>query len=250
MLTLQAVSCRAPGSNGSGGMLLEDVGFSLAAGELAALFGPSGGGKSTLLRLLVRLLEPSAGTLRFHGRALDEWDPRQLRRKIGLVRQQAQMFPGTVLDNLQLPFGWRRQAAPAADSEAVREVLGWSRLDPALLDRPADQLSVGQRQRVALARTLLQEPELLLLDEPTSALDRPTADQIGEALCRLTRQRNLAILLVSHDLRLVERLADRGLFLAEGRLVETGPVPQLLRQPQTTELQEFLRQTGDSEDGL
>lgn len=246
MLTLQGVACQTPATDRSGSALLKEIAFSLAAGELIGLFGPSGGGKSTLLRLLVRLLEPSAGEIRFHGRALGEWDPRRLRRKIGLVRQQAHMFPGTVLDNLQLPFTWRRQSPPEADSTAIREVLAWSRLEPALLGRPADQLSVGQRQRVSLARTLLQEPELLLLDEPTSGLDRPTADQVGDALRRLTRERKLAILLVSHDLRLVERLADRGLFLAAGRLVEQGPLPRLLEQPQTAALQEFLRQTGDS----
>jgi len=91
----------------------------------------------------------------------------------------------------------------------------------------------------------LLKPELLLLDEPTSALDRRTADQVGETLRRLKQERQLGILLVSHDLRQLERIADRGLFLADGQLVEQGPMPQLLRQPQTRQLRAFLAETGD-----
>jgi len=244
MLALEKVTCQAPGDENPAAVLLEDVSFSLAAGEMCGVFGPSGGGKSTLLRLLVRFLEPATGAISFQGRDLADWEPRALRRKIGLVRQQAHLFEGTVLENFQLPFRWQKQPVPEPGSSQVREVLDWCQLGPELLNKAAEQLSIGQKQRVALARTLLQEPELLLLDEPTSALDRPTADQVGETLRRLKQERNLGILLVSHDLRLLERVADRGMYLVDGRLVEAGPMPQLLRQPQTEQLQAFLAESG------
>jgi len=240
MLTLQGVSCRSGNSVSAGTVLLQEISFSLERGEIAALFGPSGGGKSTLLRLLVRFLDPTAGEIRFQGSLLSEWEPRALRRKIGLVRQQAHMFDGTVLDNLQLPFRWLKQPPPDAQSPVLLEILDGCQLAPELLPKPADQLSIGQKQRVALARTLLQEPELLLLDEPTSALDRPTADQIGETLRLLRQQRQLGIMLVSHDLRQLRRLADRGLFLVDGQLVDQGPLPQLLDRPNAARLKEFL----------
>ncbi|HKI50597.1 MAG TPA: ABC transporter ATP-binding protein [Geothermobacteraceae bacterium] len=245
MLTLEKVACRAADDTSSPTVLLKGISFTLKAGELTALFGPSGGGKSTLLRLLVRFLEPVSGMIVFQQRDLASWEPRLLRRKIGLVRQQAHMFDGTVLDNLQLPFRWQKQAVPEPASAPIDQVLDWCQLKPELLNKPADQLSIGQKQRVALARTLLLKPELLLLDEPTSALDRPTADQVGETLRRLKQERQLGILLVSHDLRQLERIADRGLFLADGQLVEQGPMPQLLRQPQTLQLRTFLAETGD-----
>jgi putative ABC transport system ATP-binding protein len=225
-------------------VLLADISFSLGPGEITALFGPSGGGKSTLLRLLVRFLEPSAGDIRFQGTPLAAWDPRCLRRKIGLVRQQAHMFDGTVLDNLQLPFRWQKLAPPDPDSRRLRAALEGCQVDPGLLAQPAGQLSFGQQQRVALARALLQEPDLLLLYEPTSALDRPTALQIGESLRQLKQHRQLGILLVSHDLRLLERVADRGIFLVAGRLVEQGPIGQLLQQPKSTRLKQFLLESG------
>ena len=245
MLALEKVACQAPGDVNPAPVLLEDVSFSLAAGEICGLFGPSGGGKSTLLRLLVRFLEPASGAISFQGRILADWEPRALRRKIGLVRQQAHMFDGTVLENFQLPFRWQKQPVPEPGSSQVREVLERCQLRPELLNKAAEQLSIGQKQRVALARTLLQEPQVLLLDEPTSALDRPTADQVGDTLRRLKQERNLGILLVSHDLRLLERVADRGLYLVDGRLVEAGIMSQLLHQPQTEQLQTFLAETGD-----
>jgi UDP-glucose/iron transport system ATP-binding protein len=244
MLTLEKVAYRVETFGPDHGVLLEDISFTLEAGEITALFGPSGGGKSTLLRLLVRFIEPAAGAIRFQGLPLPEWEPRSLRRKIGLVRQQAHMFDGTVLDNLQLPFRWQKKVPPGPDSRSIRAVLEGCQLDAKLLPQPAGQLSIGQQQRLALARALLQEPELLLLDEPTSALDRPTALQIGESLRLLKQQLRLGILLVSHDLSLLERVAERGLFLAEGRLVEQGSVKQLLRHPESAQLQQFLHESG------
>lgn len=220
--------------------LLRDISLNLATGRIHALFGPSGGGKSTLLRLITRLSRPQRGRILWGGEDIAGIDPQTLRRRIALVPQQPHMFEGSVLANLQLPFRWRRQPLPTADSSPMRQVLTRCRLDQEWLERSARQLSVGQQQRVALARTLLLEPELLLLDEPTSALDRPTADLLGETLRELCRDGRLTLLLVTHDLRLLERVADLGVFLAAGEVIEQGELPGLLQAPQSRQLQAFL----------
>lgn len=219
--------------------VLNRLSFSLHEGEIVALIGPSGGGKTTLLRLLNRLDEPSSGQILLHGRDVRQLPPLHLRQRVAMMLQKPVMFQGTVLENLQSSFRLRREVPPAADSAPIRQVIALCGLDVALLKRDASQLSVGQQQRVSLGRALLTAPELLLLDEPTSALDRPSADRLGELLQRLCREQGLAVLLVAHDLRLAERIADRVLFLQGGQLVEQGPV-EILRRPHSRQLQDFL----------
>jgi len=240
LLEIDSLSFAAASGTGSVRRLIDRLSFSVEQGDLAALFGPSGGGKSTLLRLLVRLEQPNAGRILVNGEDISAWHPQVLRRRVGLLAQRPFMFAGTVLDNLLLPFRWSRQPAPGADAPELRELLEFCRVDATRLADDAGRLSVGQQQRVALARTLLQQPDILLLDEPTSALDRPTADHLGETLRYLNRQRGITVLLVSHDLRLIERVCRRGLFLEQGRVVEEGELRQLLREPRSAELRRFL----------
>jgi len=238
-LVFEAVGYRIEGQGGEL-TLLQGIDLEIPPGKITALFGPSGGGKSTLLRLVTRLARPDRGRILWQGDDLSALDPQTLRRRIALVPQQPHMFEGNLLDNLQLPFRWRRQPLPTPASEALQLVLAQCRIDAALLERPARQLSIGQQQRVALARALLLEPELLLLDEPTSALDRPTADHLGETLRDLRDERQLTLLLVTHDLRLLERIADLGVFLVGGEVVEQGRLPGLLQAPESRQLRQFL----------
>lgn len=155
-------------------------------GSVTCLLGPSGAGKSTLLRLCNRLEVPTSGRIRFRGQDLAARDPLQLRREVGMVFQRPTLFPGTVRDNLCVARADRDQAAFIAALER-------SRLSAAFLDRPADELSGGEAQRACLARTLVTEPDVLLMDEPTSALD-PTATRGLEELGRHLADTGMPIL--------------------------------------------------------
>ena len=168
------------------------AGFSavVPAGRLTVMVGPSGAGKTTLLRLLNRLDDPDGGTVLFGGRDVRHYDVLDLRRRVQLVGQVPVTFPGTVADNLRLaaPDG-----AGAGDGWLAR--VG---LDPGLAGREADRLSVGEAQRLALARSLALRPEVLALDEPTSALDTDRKAGVV-ALIRILADSGLTVVMVTHD---------------------------------------------------
>lgn len=220
--------------------LLEDVSFSARSGAITAVIGPSGGGKSTLIRLVNRLSEPDSGRILFAGSHITSLDPLQLRRRVALVPQKPFMFEGTVLANLQLPFTYRQATPPDASSKEVLHALSLSRLDEELLQRDARTLSVGQQQRVSLARALVTAPEVLLLDEPTSALDHRTADELAGTLQDICRAQGLTLIMVTHDLRLVRRIADYCVYLESGRILEQGAAEELLERPRSEEMRRFL----------
>ena len=175
-----------------GATILDHVDLAIADGGITVLVGPSGAGKSTLLRLLNRLEVPTAGEVRFRGRPLADLDSSALRRRVGMVFQRPAPFPGTVRDNLLV-------ADPDADEEALVAALHAARLDAAFLDRPADELSGGEAQRMCLARTLVTQPEVLLMDEPTSALDPDARRRLERTALRLADE-GRELVWVTHDL--------------------------------------------------
>jgi len=178
--------------------------FSAAIPEGAtAIVGPSGVGKSTLLRLLNRLADPDRGEIFYRGRPLAEYEPLALRREVSLVPQLPALLEGTVESNL-------RYAAELAGEELdVEETLARAGLDPSFAGRDVAKLSVGEQQRAMLARALAQRPAVLLLDEPTSALDHVARDAVEATLARLRRESDLSLVLVSHDPEQARRLGDR-----------------------------------------
>ncbi len=182
--------------------------MSIPAGS-TALLGPSGSGKSTLLRLLNRLAEPDAGSVRFHGTDVRELDPLELRRRVGLVPQLPAPVPGSVADNIR--FGPRLEGREV-DPEGPVRLAG---LDPSFLERDASRLSVGEQQRVMLARALALEPEVLLLDEPTASLDPSATAAVEEALRHL---RDVSLVLVTHNRDQAGRLTERTIRLRDGRV--------------------------------
>jgi putative ABC transport system ATP-binding protein len=188
--------------------VLRDVSLSIPAGS-TALLGPSGSGKSTLLRLLNRLADPDEGTVRFHGRDVRELDPLELRRRVGLVPQLPAPVPGSVADNVK--FGPRLEGHEVDPERPIR----LAGLDSSFLDRDASRLSVGEQQRVMLARALALEPEVLLLDEPTASLDSAATAAVEEALRGLG---GVSLVLVTHDRAQAERLAERTIELEAGRV--------------------------------
>jgi putative ABC transport system ATP-binding protein len=195
--------------------ILQDVSVTVEHGGALTLVGPSGSGKSTLLRCLNRLVEPTAGTVRFDGRDIRSFDPRELRRRAALVMQTPVLFEGTVRDNLRL----RSAGTPGDFSDArLEEGLAEVGLDPDVLDRDAATLSGGEKQRVTIARALLRNPQALLLDEPTSALDPPNVTRLVEAIARLQQTRGLSLIAVTHQPELVRRLGGGLLYLVGGQV--------------------------------
>jgi putative ABC transport system ATP-binding protein len=194
-----------------GHRVLDKVSTSIPAKGITVVSGPSGAGKSTLLRLLNRLDVPTEGVIRFRGRPLAAIEPLALRRRVGMVFQRPTPFPGTVRDNLLV-------ADPAATDGAQSEMLRQVGLDPDLLDREADKLSGGESQRMCLARTLLTNPEVLLMDEPTSALDEEATLYLEQTARRLA-DGGMPMVWVTHNPAQVTRLADSRLAMAHGRIV-------------------------------
>jgi putative ABC transport system ATP-binding protein len=199
----------------AGRVVFEALRADLAEGA-TGIVGPSGVGKSTLLRLLNRLADPSAGAIRYRGRDLREHDVLKLRREVGLVPQLPALLEGTVADNVLYGPRLAKQDADVARS------LRLAGLDPAFGPRRADALSVGEQQRVMLARTLALQPSVLLLDEPTAALDDTTKAAIEGTLRDLRERLGLSFVLVTHDLDQAARLADRVLVL-ERRALREAP---------------------------
>lgn len=179
-----------------------------------AVVGPSGSGKSTLLRLLNRFEEPTSGVIRLDERALPALDVHVLRRRVGLVAQHATMLEATVREEV-------RVARPILSDAQVTELLVRVALPEIELNDATATLSGGEAQRLALARSLAVEPEVLLLDEPTSALDDRSATAVDEVIRGLVAD-GLTVVLVSHDLERVAGLADSVMVLDHGRLVERG----------------------------
>lgn len=241
-LRLEGVRKSRPAPGGGCVEVLRGVTLEARSGKLTVIIGPSGGGKSTVVRLVNRLEDPDGGSILLDGADLLQTDPLSLRRRVALVAQKPFMFAGTVLENLQLPFFYRREDPPPGESPEIARVLSLCRLEGDLLCREARTLSVGQQQRVSLARALVTGPQLLLLDEPTSALDRPTGDRLGDTLREIARKEGMTVLMVTHDLRLAERIADRMAYLEGGYIHEEGTTEELLRRPRTEALRRFLFQ--------
>jgi putative ABC transport system ATP-binding protein len=194
-----------------GAEILAGVDVLVPAGEVTAVVGPSGAGKSTLLRAINRLIELSSGEVYLDGESTGSLDPLELRRRVGMVFQIPALF-GVSVEEAVL-YG-ARLAGRSADPARLLEVVG---LDPSMCRRVPETLSVGQQQRVSVARALALEPEALMLDEPTSALDEGARRKIEELVRDLNARLGLTMVFVSHDLSQVERVADRVVLLAEGR---------------------------------
>jgi ABC-type sulfate/molybdate transport systems ATPase subunit len=205
-------------------VLVENISVAVGPADILAVVGPSGAGKSSFLRLLNRLDEPTAGTVLLKAQDYRSIAPQELRRRVGMLLQTAYLFPGTVAANVAFGPDQRGEALPSAQIASLLKRVGL----PGFADRDIVHLSGGEAQRVALARTLANLPEVLLLDEPTSALDPESVHGVEELILGLVEERRMACVIVTHDNAQAVRLAPRTMIMEAGRLVAIGPTKEVL----------------------
>lgn len=228
-------------------VVLKDISVTIEEGTVTALVGPSGGGKSTLLRCINLLETPTSGTIRLGDETIQfrpgqktGWDATQrLRRQTGMVFQNFQLFPHqtaieNVMEGLVTVLKWPKEKARRHAADLLQKVGMAHKADA----WPAT-LSGGQQQRVAIARALAPSPRVLLCDEPTSALDPELAEEVVEVLSRLARE-GTTMIMATHDLRLASRVADQVLFLDGGLIVEHGAPKSIFQSPERERTKKFI----------
>jgi len=222
---------------------VERLSVKVAEGELVVLLGGSGSGKTTTLKMVNRLIEPTSGRVLIDGEDAALIEPHVLRRRIGYVFQRVGLFPHmTVGENVAITLtllGWDRRRTSAR----VDELLELVELDPRLVrDRHPDQLSGGEQQRVGVARALAASPRLMLLDEPFGALDPLTRDRLQQSFLRIRQRLGLTAIFVTHDMVEALLLGDRIAVMHRGRLVQIGTPSELLQTP----ADDYVRQLMDT----
>ncbi len=220
--------------------ILENINLNVDRGEVFALIGPTGAGKTTLLRIIDLLEVPGAGEIYFDGRCIPRSGKQRLeiRRRMSFIHQKPQVFNLSVYDNVACGLRWRGEKKNRIDGKVdhILEMIGLE----GYKNRNARTLSGGEAQRVALARSLVLEPEVLLLDEPTANLDPVSTAKIEQLISYIARQRNTTMIMATHDMSQGQQLADRMGVLLDGRLVQTGNVTDIFRSPQNEKVAHFV----------
>lgn len=236
MLTLENVSKTYKG----GKKAVNNVNLKITKGEFICFIGPSGCGKTTTMKMINRLIEPSAGKIFIDGENIMDQDPVELRRKIGYVIQQIGLFPHmTIQQNISLVpklLKWPEQQR----KERARELLKLVDMGPEYVDRYPHELSGGQQQRIGVLRALAAEPPLILMDEPFGALDPITRDSLQEEFKKLQKTLHKTIVFVTHDMDEAIKLADRIVILKAGEIVQVGTPDDILRNPADEFVEEFI----------
>ncbi len=238
-----AIRMRGVGKSFGAFRALVGIDLDVAEGERVVVCGPSGSGKSTLIRCINRLEAHDAGTIEVEGVALSDDDDviREVRREVGMVFQSFNLFPHIdVQENCALPL-MRVRGVTRAEAEATaREELARMQIEDQAAKFP-DQLSGGQQQRVAIARALCMKPRIMLFDEPTSALDPEMIGEVLDSMVRLA-EAGMTMICVTHEMGFARRVADRVVFMAEGRIVEAAPPEVFFDNPREPATRAFLSQ--------
>lgn len=219
--------------------VLRGVNLTIAEGEVVVILGASGGGKSTLLRCINRLEEPTSGTIAIDGTVVTEANIDEVRREVNMVFQHFNLFPHmTVLENLTLaPIKVRGIAKKDAEETAKKFLQRVGLLEKA--NQYPDQLSGGQKQRVAIARGLCMNPKVILFDEPTSALDPEMVQEVLDIIQELAGE-GMTLVLVTHEMGFAREAADRVIFMADGNILEQGTPEEVFDHPKEEKTKQFL----------
>ena len=233
-------------------VVLHDISLSVAPHEVVAVIGPSGSGKSTLLRCLNGLEDITSGVVVIDNITVDARDPKrtvknaihEVRQKTGMVFQQFNLYAHktaveNVMEALIVVKKMKKEAAYEKAAELLRQVGLGERLD-----FYPSKLSGGQQQRVGIARALAMEPKIMLFDEPTSALDPELVGEVLNVMKNLAEQ-GMTMLVVTHEMKFANDVADRVIFMADGKIVEDAPAQLFFKSPQTERAQQFLRQVNE-----
>ena len=201
--------------------ILDNITFSTEPGEIVGIAGPSGSGKTSLLRLMNLLRSPTTGTIFYKDRNVIDYDPVQLRREVGYVLQKPYLFDGTVQDNLEYPYHvWNQKP----DMIEMRAYLERVNLSASMLGKRKTEMSGGEQQRVALVRSLLAKPQVLLLDEVTASLDEENTLVLEKLILEEWASRSLTVYFISHIPDQLQRLANSILYVDRGQLHYQGPL--------------------------
>ena len=237
MITLDQVSKSYDGVS----RIINNLSFEVLEGEILMLLGSSGCGKSTILKMINRLIDPTEGRIYLDGKDIQQQDPIELRRSIGYVFQGIGLFPHlSIRENISMVprlIGWPEDRI----NNRYRELLELVQLSPEIhADRFPDELSGGQQQRVAVARALAADPAYLLMDEPFGALDAITRDSLQQEFLELKQRLNKTIIFVTHDIVEAVTLGDRIAILHEGQLEQIGTSEEILENPATDFVRELF----------
>lgn len=217
--------------------ILKQITGSFYEGEITTLVGPSGAGKTTLLKLCNRLLSPQSGDIDINGRDIRDWDPIKLRRNVGMALQSAPMIDGSVEQNLALPLELQGKHLSEHQAKDLLKDVG---LSAELLQRNSKELSGGQRQKVSIARTLVNRPQILLLDEITSSLDQVSQKEIEELIIKINRKFGVTIVWITHNLQQAVDVGTYTWVMMAGEIIEAGK-SDLLRSPSNDRVKQFVK---------
>lgn len=210
------IEVKGVGVTSHGIEILKGVTTSIPKNQIFTIVGPSGAGKSTFLRTINRLVEIQDGEITLDDRSISEYRPVELRKRIGMVFQIPLAFDGTVEDNVLM--GPRLTGLPEPDVKDLLEMVG---LEVSFSDRKASELSVGEQQRMCIARAIANRPDVLLMDEPTASLDPESSRKVEELILRLKDEGELTLVVVTHNMEQGGRIGDWTLHMKEGRSIET-----------------------------
>ncbi|OZU87424.1 phosphate ABC transporter ATP-binding protein [Virgibacillus indicus] len=221
--------------------IIKNVTGTFPKGKITTLVGPSGAGKTTLFRLCNGLISPDSGEILINGKNINSYEPTELRRMAGLALQSATMLSGSVYKNLSMPLTLQGEEFSEAAAKDLLKDVG---LDTDFLHRNVKDLSGGQRQKVSIARTLVNKPKILLLDEITSSLDRVSQEEIETLIKKINNNYQVTIIWITHNLQQALSIGEYTWVMMNGELVESGE-SSLLSHPQNDKVKHFVK--GDTE---
>lgn len=216
--------------------IIKGITGSIPNGKITTFIGPSGAGKTTLLKMCNHLISQTAGDIYIYDQNIEHYDPIILRKRVGIALQSAPMIKGTVYDNLNLSKSLQQKKLSKIEATSILKDVG---LDEMFLEKDASELSGGEKQRVSIARTLLNKNEILLLDEITSALDYASSKEMEQLILHINKKYAVTIVWITHNLQQAMQLGDYVWLLVDGSLIEAG-TPDDLKTSDNPTVKDFL----------